>query len=345
MPNNNEIVIKDVTEEEKVLLGEEQYSVDEVELAEVEFEKVLSRSLSTDNMTVKVTDQAGNIVAILCPTMTHSAPIIQIPRDTLDFYCQGSATVDTGMFSNYRFEKLFVFKTNPEYPVYSAKINELVDNYVRANGSERLRYCFTVKQKVGFGSISIFIDSITKNFVGIQGLELFIGTGVKNNKNYTDNSIHVQKVTMFKIGAEINGSSDIFSPGTMVTTYGSKGTTLIQPNSNSTVDEIFDKFVTNNNNIRARYISISSASMYSGKDGTYQLVSSSDDNIHTIKANTPPLLVIELGTQENLVPRNEDDSVPNVILCQSNALNNFYLYDNVKASDAQSNFCIMLPVY
>lgn len=339
-----ELVLKEVSEEEKRLLLEEEYKLDAISLAENEYEKVLAKATSTSDVVVKVVNQQDEFVAILAPTLTHSVPLVQIPRTTLDFYCQGDVVIDKDLFRDYKFEMLFTFVESPTMPTYNNKMKELINAYKTANGSSRLKYCFTVKQKVGFGSISVFIDCITKNFVGIQGLELFIGTGVKNNMIYHNKSLHVQKVSMLNIGYAFESTSDTLSPGTMVTSFGNKHGPVIIENQNVPVDDLYNALVTNNT-LKARYISITSASMYSGKDATYQLVSETVDNVNTIRTNTPPLLVIELGGLSNLVPAGTEDSVPNVIVCQNNALNNFYLNDNMSACNAQSNFCIMLPVY
>lgn len=339
-----ELILKEATEEEKLFLKEEEYKLDATALAESEFEKVLSKAVSTSEVLIKVVNNRDEFVSIIAPTLTHSAPIVQIPRSTLDFYCQGDVVIDKDMFRDYKFELLFTYVKVPTMPTYNNKMEELINDYIRTNGSSRYKYCFTVKQKLGFGTISVFIDCITKNFVGMQGLELFIGDGVKNNKIYYDNSIHVQKVVMFNIGYAFTDTSDTISPGTMVTSFGNTNVPVISENQKSTVDDLYAAFVTNNT-LKARYISITSASMYSGKDATYQLVSETVDNVSTIRTNTPPLLVIELGNLSNLVPSGEENSVPNVIVCQGNALNNYYLNDNMSACDAQSNFCIMLPVY
>lgn len=318
----------------------------EIEKAKRDFVDVEARAMSTSPVLCKVVDNTGKIVARISAECKYSIPIVQMPKTTVDDWSYGDVAIEK-TFQNYTFEFLYTYI--PGTLDYDTEMKRLIDSHKASVGKDRLKYCFSVKTKVGFGSFSFFIDCLTKNIIAIQGLETFIGSDVKVSATYFDNSngtyaLQVQKVSLFVVGTIMSNSSDLLSPGSFCDSAVGDNT-VISANKEKNITDIFDAFVTNNTNLSAKYISVSAASMYGGKDASYQLVNDTVDNVNTIRTNTPPLLLLELGKQNNLVSGNEDDSIPNVLVYQMSCVNNYFYFDNGTASDANSNFVLMLPVY
>lgn len=304
--------------------------------------EMISRANSVTAPLVKVT-KGGKKVALLELQLGSNIPFIQMPKATVDTIAHGNINVNTEKYKDYKFEFTYITPKSDDH-TYNSVIDSIIDDNKTKYGTDRLKYCFTVESKLATCSLSFFLDCITKNIVMIQGLELFLGDDIVLSEVYGD-SLYVQKVNTMLIGMLDDPNETYTSPGALYTNSFNRDKTYIQNNNKISVDRLYEALVTNNKKLSAKYLSLPSSCMYNGKDGTYPLAIQDLDGCQMVRSNTPPLLLINLGTGAELSPDDPNPEIPNNIILQMNQLNNYYYLSNGVACKPESNFCILVPVY